>query len=182
MGSTISDDDLNLQSGETQTSRVSTIISSGSTTIPYIPVYTSVHSIPLNPSHTQTPSLFTPAPSVVFTMTSPHATVSTPTHNTLNTNLPHQLVVHHQTTYGYQGQLPVYTHPSHNPPPYVPHTPAGFHHHFNPMPKIEFPKFDGTEPKGWIIKAEQYFEFICIDDYRKVKLSGLHFEGKASVW
>lgn len=47
------------------------------------------------------------------------------------------------------------------------------------MPKIEFPKFDGNDPKGWVLRAEQYFDFIPIDEFRKVKLSGLHFEGKA---
>lgn len=50
------------------------------------------------------------------------------------------------------------------------------------MPKLEFPKFDGTDPKWWIIKADQYFDFIPMDEFRKVKLSGLHFEGRASVW
>lgn len=60
---------------------------------------------------------------------------------------------------------------------------SGLHHpNFNPTPKIEFPKFDGSDPKGWIIRAEQYFEFINIEEQKKVKLAGLHFEGKASIW
>ncbi|XP_074355691.1 uncharacterized protein LOC141695333 [Apium graveolens] len=53
---------------------------------------------------------------------------------------------------------------------------------FSPHPKLEFPKFNGLDPKGWIIRAEQYFEFICIDKTRKVKLEGMHFEGKAAIW
>lgn len=60
---------------------------------------------------------------------------------------------------------------------------SGNHHpNFNHIPKIEFPKFDGSDPKGWIIRADQYFEFINIEEQKKVKLAGLHFEGKASIW
>lgn len=74
--------------------------------------------------------------------------------------------------------MPVYSHPSHFPPsPPIPHYPP----HFNPMPKLEFSKFDGTDPKSWLMRAEQYFDFIPMDDVRKVKLSGLHFEGRANA-
>lgn len=63
------------------------------------------------------------------------------------------------------------------PSPTSHHTPT-----FNPNPKLEFPKFDGRDPKGWIIRAEQYFDFISIDEQRRVKLAGMHFEGKAGIW
>lgn len=36
--------------------------------------------------------------------------------------------------------------------------------------------------KGWVNKAEQYFDFITMEDAKRVKLYGLHFEGKASIW
>lgn len=85
-----------------------------------------------------------------------------------------------------QGFIPPYnpfTYQNHNhtipPPSPQGHTsPATFN--FNP--KLEFPKFSGTDPKGWVIKAEQYFDFINIEEGRKVKMDGLHFEGKANVW
>lgn len=53
---------------------------------------------------------------------------------------------------------------------------------FKPSPKLELPRFDGIDPKGWMIKADQYFEFINMEESRKVKLAGLHFEGRAVVW
>lgn len=53
---------------------------------------------------------------------------------------------------------------------------------FHPHPKIEFPKFNGADPKGWVLKAEQYFEFVQIEEGKKVKLVVMHFEGKAYTW
>lgn len=53
---------------------------------------------------------------------------------------------------------------------------GSYHSPFNPVAKLKFPKFDGSDPKGWVIKAEQYFEFVKIDDGRKVKMTGSHFE------
>lgn len=82
---------------------------------------------------------------------------------------------------GYPGQFPAYAFPNHHPPPGG-HTTGASQPHFNPMPTIEFPRFDGTDPKGWVLRAEQYFEFITMDEFRKVKLAGLHVEGKTNVW
>lgn len=53
---------------------------------------------------------------------------------------------------------------------------------FTPHPKIKFPRFFGDDPKGWVLKTEQYFDFINVDDSRKVKLAVMHFEGKANTW
>ncbi|KAL8091683.1 hypothetical protein AgCh_034082 [Apium graveolens] len=53
---------------------------------------------------------------------------------------------------------------------------------FHPHPKIEFPRFNGIDPKGWVLKAEQYFDFVSIEEAKKVKLAVMHFEGKASTW
>lgn len=147
-----------------------------------MPTYTSAQGITTSIPYTPVSTPISPPHSAVYTMTTPQPTVSTVNSNHFTTSVPHQLVIHHPLSYGYQNPIPMYTHPSHNPPPFVPHTPTSPHQHFNPMPKIEFPKFDGTDPKGWVIKAEQYFEFISIDNFRKVKLSGLHFEGKDNVW
>lgn len=53
---------------------------------------------------------------------------------------------------------------------------------FNPYPKLEFPKYQGTDPNGWLLKVEQYFDFVHVEEEQKIKLAGLHFEGRASVW
>ena len=46
-------------------------------------------------------------------------------------------------------------------------------------PKIEFPTFDGTDPKGWIKKCTRYFGFYRIQDTQKVDLASLYLKGLA---
>jgi len=52
--------------------------------------------------------------------------------------------------------------------------------HFNP--KVEFPTFDGTNPKGWVKKCARYFSLCQIGDEQKVDLAVLHFKGLAEIW
>ncbi|KAK6163811.1 hypothetical protein DH2020_000675 [Rehmannia glutinosa] len=53
----------------------------------------------------------------------------------------------------------------------------------NPMPRIEFPKFDRTQPRTWILKCNGYFKLVPnIPDTQKVTLASMHFEGKAALW
>lgn len=82
-----------------------------------------------------------------------------------------------------QHQQPIHQFsPSHTLPPPSPGLNNHHHPNFNPNPKLEFPRFDGTDPKGWIIRAEQYFDFITVEEFKRIKLAGMHFEGKAGVW
>lgn len=53
---------------------------------------------------------------------------------------------------------------------------------FYPHPKIEFSKFNAVDPKRRVLKAEQYFEFVQIEEGKKVKLAVMHFERKANTW
>lgn len=48
--------------------------------------------------------------------------------------------------------------------------------------KLQFPKFNGEDPSGWIYKAEQYFEFRSIDPNQQVQLASFHLEGIALQW
>ncbi|KAJ8752156.1 hypothetical protein K2173_003764 [Erythroxylum novogranatense] len=58
----------------------------------------------------------------------------------------------------------------------------------NPFPqhhshlKLQFPKFDGTDPQGWAYKAEQYFEFTGVPPKQHVQLTSFHLEGIALQW
>ena len=52
--------------------------------------------------------------------------------------------------------------------------------HFNP--KVEFPYFDGHDPKGWIKKCIRYFGLCKIPDDQKVDLASLHLQGPAGTW
>ena len=52
--------------------------------------------------------------------------------------------------------------------------------HFNP--KVEFPVFDGTDPRGWVKKCTQYFSLCRIIGEQKVDLAALHLKGPVKVW
>ena len=46
-------------------------------------------------------------------------------------------------------------------------------------PKIEFPRFNGDDPSGWIHKAEQYFNMQNTFDVTKFPLASFHLEHEA---
>ncbi|KAK4421833.1 hypothetical protein Salat_2133900 [Sesamum alatum] len=48
---------------------------------------------------------------------------------------------------------------------------------------IEFPRFNGDEPKGWIRKCHWYFEVVyTIPEDQKISLASIYLEGKAELW
>ncbi|CAN6725982.1 unnamed protein product [Malus baccata var. baccata] len=52
-----------------------------------------------------------------------------------------------------------------------------------PFLKMDFPRFgDGDEPLGWIYKAEHYFDFFNIEEFKKVKMASFHLEGEPLQW
>ena len=48
--------------------------------------------------------------------------------------------------------------------------------------KIEFPRFNGDDPSGWIHKEEQYFNMHNTFDVTKVPFSSFHLEHEALQW
>lgn len=50
------------------------------------------------------------------------------------------------------------------------------------MPKTNFPKFDGTNPKIWKEKAEKYFHMFNVPDEYMVDYATLHFTGTVALW
>ncbi|KAG8376035.1 hypothetical protein BUALT_Bualt09G0021800 [Buddleja alternifolia] len=69
-----------------------------------------------------------------------------------------------------------------NPFPIAPdHTPSP--HHLSPFPRVEFPPFDGDNPRAWIRRTQRYFQVITnIPEEQKVTLASIHLEGKAEMW
>ncbi|KAF3778105.1 hypothetical protein EJ110_NYTH44217 [Nymphaea thermarum] len=51
-----------------------------------------------------------------------------------------------------------------------------------PMPKIDFPKFNGKRPKEWVYKAEQYFICQEIAEQHKIRLAKMYLEEEAMLW
>lgn len=53
----------------------------------------------------------------------------------------------------------------------------------SPLPRLDFPRFDGSNPRAWILKCTSYFKLMPnIPDSQKVHLATIHFEGKALSW
>lgn len=59
------------------------------------------------------------------------------------------------------------------------HHPANLH---SAIPPMEFPKFDGTNPKLWKKDCESYFEIYAIPSNLWVKYAVMNFVGSASFW
>jgi hypothetical protein len=49
-------------------------------------------------------------------------------------------------------------------------------------PRMDFPKFDGDNPVGWIRRCEKYFQMAAAPEEYKVHLSQLYFTGSADIW
>ncbi|XP_057773723.1 uncharacterized protein LOC130993019 [Salvia miltiorrhiza] len=53
----------------------------------------------------------------------------------------------------------------------------------NSFHKVDFPRFNGTNPRAWIIKCNSYFKLTAaMTDEHKVQLAIHNFEGKALQW
>lgn len=50
------------------------------------------------------------------------------------------------------------------------------------VPPLDFPRFDGTNPKIWIRRCENYFDICAIVPEHWVKLALVHFSGSAAFW
>lgn len=50
------------------------------------------------------------------------------------------------------------------------------------VPKLEFPKFDGMNPRCWMKKCARYFELCKIPAEQKVDLASLYMVDKAESW
>lgn len=45
--------------------------------------------------------------------------------------------------------------------------------------KMEFPKFEGGDPRGWILQAEKYFRYYQTSKELKVEVASMYLEGDA---
>jgi hypothetical protein len=50
------------------------------------------------------------------------------------------------------------------------------------LPKINFPKFDGENPKLWQSRCEIYFDMYSVESSVWVRVATIHFEGAAARW
>ncbi|XP_077219595.1 uncharacterized protein LOC143853740 [Tasmannia lanceolata] len=48
--------------------------------------------------------------------------------------------------------------------------------------RLEFPRFEGTDPTAWISKANKFFRFHHTSDELKLEIASFHLDGKAYDW
>lgn len=48
--------------------------------------------------------------------------------------------------------------------------------------KFDFPRFDGSNPRTWLLRALNYFKIMNIPDIDRVVIASMHFEGCAMEW
>ena len=48
--------------------------------------------------------------------------------------------------------------------------------------KLEFPRFRGENPSGWIYKANQFFQLYGTPPNQKILLASYHMEDEALIW
>ena len=53
---------------------------------------------------------------------------------------------------------------------------------FRFLPKLEFPSFDGSNPRNWVKKCSRYFSLCKIPDHQRVDVASIHLVGKAEMW
>jgi hypothetical protein len=58
----------------------------------------------------------------------------------------------------------------------------GAKHLLGKLPKINFPKFEGENPRLWKSCYESYFDMYNVDEYIWVKVASIHFEDLAARW
>ena len=50
------------------------------------------------------------------------------------------------------------------------------------LPTMDFPMFDGDNPKEWVRRANKYFQIHGIEKGMKSDIAQLHFKEKANIW
>ena len=49
------------------------------------------------------------------------------------------------------------------------------------QPKVNFPSFDGNNPRNWVRKCK-YFNIHSLTDVQKMDMVSLHVEGRSDTW
>ncbi|PNX94328.1 Ty3/gypsy retrotransposon protein, partial [Trifolium pratense] len=67
------------------------------------------------------------------------------------------------------------------PPGFTPH-----HRDLNPFPttsiKLDIPRFDGSDPLGWIFKINQFFDYHTTPEEQRLRIASFYMDGEALTW
>jgi hypothetical protein len=53
---------------------------------------------------------------------------------------------------------------------------------FEKLPKLNFPEFDGKNPKLWLSRCEYFFEMYSMEPHRWIQFAKMHFTKFAARW
>ena len=53
---------------------------------------------------------------------------------------------------------------------------------FTPHLRLDVPRFDGTDPMGWIFKISQFFEYHRTPEVDRLRIASFYMEGPALSW
>nr|CAD1833683.1 unnamed protein product [Ananas comosus var. bracteatus] len=49
-------------------------------------------------------------------------------------------------------------------------------------PRLDFPNFNGDNPRNWVRRCEKYFEIHGIKEPQKLEIAAMHLEPRADIW
>ena len=71
------------------------------------------------------------------------------------------------------------TSPSPSPQPTPSISPVPAHNH---RMKLDIPRFDGTDPFGWIFQINQYFQYHATPEHDRLTIVSFYMDGRALAW
>ena len=77
--------------------------------------------------------------------------------------------------------LEPHTRPPNPPPPPPFQQPHQQHIQGRPL-RLDFPRFEGEEPEGWLFQAEQFFTLNPMPVKQHVTMASIHLRGDAVAW
>ena len=48
--------------------------------------------------------------------------------------------------------------------------------------KMKVPKFDGSDPNGWVFRIEEFFDFHGTPETLRLQIVSYHMEGRTAAW
>jgi hypothetical protein len=48
--------------------------------------------------------------------------------------------------------------------------------------KLDIPRFDGSDPMGWIFKINQFFDYHLTPDEQRLRIASFYMDGEALPW
>ncbi|GJX70825.1 transposon ty3-I gag-pol polyprotein [Tanacetum coccineum] len=51
-----------------------------------------------------------------------------------------------------------------------------------PLVKLDFPRFDDSDPLNWLFRADQFFTYYETPDIQRLTIASVHFEGSVIPW